>query len=122
MHTSSRRLYPVGMSSPRTTRPGDLNKPIYAVWELTMRCDHACAHCGSRAGKARPNELSTDEVFDVARALVDLGCREVTLIGGEAYLRPDILEIIAFLSAGGLRVTMHGGDRGVHRRTGGGSR
>ena len=78
-----------------------------------MRCDHACAHCGSRAGKARPNELSTDEVFEVASALIRLGCREVTLIGGEAYLRPDILEIVSFLREGGLRVTMQTGGRGL---------
>ena len=29
------------------------------VWELTLRCDHACHHCGSRAAKARDAELST---------------------------------------------------------------
>jgi len=23
-------------------------RPIYAVWETTLRCDLACAHCGSR--------------------------------------------------------------------------
>jgi radical SAM protein with 4Fe4S-binding SPASM domain len=101
------------MASPRTATAADIDTPIYAVWELTMRCDHACAHCGSRAGRARPDELSTDEVFDVARALVALGCREVTLIGGEAYLRPDILEIISFLHTGGLRVTMQTGGRGL---------
>jgi len=26
-------------------------RPIYAVWELTLKCDLACRHCGSRAGK-----------------------------------------------------------------------
>ena len=35
---------------------------LYVVWELTLRCDHACTHCGSRAGKDRPDELSTDPV------------------------------------------------------------
>jgi len=24
--------------------------PAYVVWELTLRCDQPCAHCGSRAG------------------------------------------------------------------------
>ena len=33
-------------------------RPIYVVWELTLACDHACAHCGSRAGKARERELN----------------------------------------------------------------
>ncbi len=34
-------------------------RPIYAVWEITLRCDLACRHCGSRAGRERPDELTT---------------------------------------------------------------
>lgn len=76
-----------------------------------MKCDQACDHCGSRAGAAREEELSTEEAFEVARALGRLGCREVTLIGGEAYLRPDIAEIVRFLADLDLRVTMQTGGR-----------
>lgn len=97
----------------RTRRPedGDVPKPLDAVWELTMRCDQACDHCGSRAGAARPKELSTEECFEVGRALARLGAREVTLIGGEAYLRPDIHEIVRFLAGLDLRVSMQTGGR-----------
>ena len=31
-------------------------RPIYAVWELTLKCNLACVHCGSRAGDAREQE------------------------------------------------------------------
>ncbi|MBA2322290.1 MAG: radical SAM protein [Deltaproteobacteria bacterium] len=86
-------------------------KPIYAVWELTLRCDQPCAHCGSRAGRARPDELSTDEARDVGTALARLGCREVTLIGGEAYLRRDLADIVRHLVSVGLRVTLQTGGR-----------
>ena len=89
--------------------------PIYAVWEITLRCDHACAHCGSRAVKARPDELDRDELLDVADQLVRLGFREVTLIGGEAYLRPECAEVIERLADGGVRVTMQTGGRGFTR-------
>lgn len=85
--------------------------PLYAVWEVTLRCDQPCAHCGSRAGAARTNELDTAEVLAVARSLIDLGCREVALIGGEAYLRPDIHDIVRTLADGGLRVAMQTGGR-----------
>ena len=37
----------------------------YVVWELTLRCDLACKHCGSRAGKAREDEMSTEEALGV---------------------------------------------------------
>ena len=73
-------------------------KPIYAVWEITLRCDHACSHCGSRAELARPDELSTKELIDVADQLIRIGTREVTLIGGEAYLRSDVYDVVPILS------------------------
>jgi radical SAM protein with 4Fe4S-binding SPASM domain len=63
--------------------------PIYCVWEITLACDLGCKHCGSRAGKARSDELSTEECLDVVHQLHEVGIREVTLIGGEAYLRED---------------------------------
>ena len=98
---------------PRLLRPDDLGipKPIYAVWELTLRCDQTCGHCGSRAGRARPDELSTAEALDVGTALARLGCREVTLIGGEAYLRRDLAEIVRHLVSVGVRVTLQTGGR-----------
>jgi MoaA/NifB/PqqE/SkfB family radical SAM enzyme len=85
------------MVSARSLRPDDLvnPKPVYVVWEITLRCDHACSHCGSRAGpSAREDELSTEEMLEVADALVRMGSREVTLIGGEAYLRGDCCQLI----------------------------
>jgi radical SAM protein with 4Fe4S-binding SPASM domain len=102
-------------ASPRELRPGDEDHPapIYAVWELTMKCDQPCQHCGSRAGHARDAELSTAEVLQVAKALADLGCREIALIGGEAYLRPDLYEIVSFLAAQGLRVGVQTGGRAL---------
>jgi len=84
---------------------------VYVVWEITMKCDQPCQHCGSRSGKSRPSELATEELFDVARGLARLGSREVTLIGGEAYLREDCEELIRFIAELGMRVTMQTGGR-----------
>ena len=101
--------------SARTLRASDYSgpRPIYVVWEITLRCDHACSHCGSRAGAfTRESELETHELLKVADALVELGAREVTLIGGEAYLRSDVYELVEYMSNKGLRVTMQTGGRG----------
>jgi MoaA/NifB/PqqE/SkfB family radical SAM enzyme len=38
------------------------------------------------AGRARPDELSTDQALDLIRQMRDLGINDVTMIGGEAYL------------------------------------
>lgn len=83
------------------------------MWELTLRCDQACRHCGSRAGVERPNELTTDECLDLVRQLAELGVIEVTLIGGEAYLRRDFLDIVRAIHARGMHCTMTTGGRGL---------
>jgi len=78
-----------------------------------MKCDQPCQHCGSRAGHARTEELSTAEVLSVAASLARLGCREVALIGGEAYLREDIHVIVRALADHGIRVGMQTGGRAM---------
>jgi radical SAM protein with 4Fe4S-binding SPASM domain len=88
-------------------------QPIYAVWEITLQCDLACRHCGSRAGHARSDELSTAECLDLVRQMAELGVRETTLIGGEAYLRDDWLEIVRELKRFGMSPTMTTGGRGL---------
>ncbi|MEQ1567253.1 MAG: radical SAM protein [Myxococcota bacterium] len=97
----------------RAVTAADEGKPIYAVWEITLRCDHACAHCGSRAVKAREDELTTAEMFAIADKLAEMGTRECTLIGGEAYLREDCVDLVARLHGNGIRVTMQTGGRGL---------
>jgi len=86
-------------------------KPIYVVWEITMKCDQPCQHCGTRAGPKRERELDTEMLVEVARGLARLGAREVTLIGGEAYLHPDCALIIRTLADLGIRPTMQTGGR-----------
>ncbi len=87
--------------------------PTYAVWEITLACNLACRHCGSRAGHARPDELDTAECLDLVRQMAELGVSEVTLIGGEAYLREDWTEIVLAIARHGMTSTLTTGGRGV---------
>src|SRR5438874_2932661 len=89
----------------------------YVVWEITRKCNLACQHCGSRAGDAREKELTTAEAFDLIRQLADSGITEITLIGGEAYLRPDWLELVAAIDKAGMLATMVTGGYGISRAT-----
>lgn len=88
-------------------------RPLYTVWELTLRCDQHCTHCGSRAGQARAEELSTEEALQVVAQLRQLGCFECVLIGGEAYLYPGFFDVVKALSASGIRTSMTTGGRGI---------
>ena len=85
--------------------------PSIAVWEITLQCDLGCRHCGSRAGRARPDELSTAEALDIVAQMAEVGIRELTLIGGEAYLRADWPEIARAASDSGIAVSMVTGGR-----------
>ena len=89
----------------------------YAVWEITLKCNLACSHCGSRAGDARTKELSTEEALDLVRQMAEVGIKEVTLIGGEAFMRPDWLEIAAAINQAGMRCTMTTGGYGITLET-----
>ena len=87
----------------------------YAVWEITLKCNLACSHCGSRAGAARDNELTASEALDLVHQMADLGIDEVTLIGGEAYLRADWLDIAAEIVRLGMTCGVTTGGYGVSR-------
>ena len=87
--------------------------PAYVIWELTLRCNHACHHCGSRAGVARPDELDAEEAVRVVHELADLGAREVVLLGGEAYLHPGFLQVISALRDRGVARQLTTGGRDV---------
>ena len=88
-------------------------RPVYVVWELTLRCDHACHHCGSRAVKARTDELTTDQALGVVQQLAAMGAKEVVLIGGEAYLHEGFLTIIRALKSQGITPVMTTGGMGI---------
>jgi len=76
------------------------------VWEITLACCFSCRYCGSKGGKARENELSTEECLDVADQLAELGCRRVSMIGGEIFMRRDWKQIVKRLSGRRIRVNI----------------
>ncbi|MEH2414186.1 nif11-class peptide radical SAM maturase 3 [Nostoc sp.] len=93
------------------------HRKSYAVWEITLKCNLACSHCGSRAGHERTKELSTEEAFDLVKQMAEVGIKEVTLIGGEAFLRPDWLEIAKAINEAGMLCGMTTGGYGISLET-----
>lgn len=77
-----------------------------AVWEITLACCFSCKYCGSAGGKARAGELTTEECLDVVHQLSELGCRRVSLIGGEVFMRKDWKTIVKELTAYGIRTAV----------------
>lgn len=80
--------------------------PTTCTWELTLSCNLRCGHCGSRAGKPRKDELPRERLLGIARELSELGCRTLTLSGGEPTLSKDWEAVGAEASAHGVAVNM----------------
>lgn len=76
------------------------------VWEITLDCCFSCRYCGSYGGDRREGELTTDECLTVAEQMAGLGCRRVSLIGGEVFMRGDWAEIAGKLAECGIRVSI----------------
>jgi len=64
-------------------------EPNQVVWEVTLKCNLKCLHCGSSAGLERQNELSTKECIQVCKDLAEIGFKGIGLMGGELFLRKD---------------------------------
>jgi len=76
------------------------------VWELTLKCNAHCQHCGSSAGAARNNELTLDESLRICDQLIELKCERINLMGGELFLNPNWKKIASYLSKNGVLVSI----------------
>jgi MoaA/NifB/PqqE/SkfB family radical SAM enzyme len=63
-------------------------------------------HCGSSAGRSRDKELSTAEAHQVCRDLSELGCKGITLMGGEVFLRKDWQDISKDIKDRGMTLSI----------------
>jgi radical SAM protein with 4Fe4S-binding SPASM domain len=90
------------------SRPSVSFLPVTAVLEMTYRCNHACLFCScpwmGSGRTATPPELSTREWKEVLDLLSRHGVHNICFTGGEALLRPDLEELIAYASR--LKITM----------------
>lgn len=71
--------------------------PYNTTIELTYRCNFKCIHCYQTPIRQMDhNEMSSNEVKKILDILKDKGCRFITFIGGEVFLRKDFLEIYKY--------------------------
>jgi|WetSurMetagenome_2_1015567.scaffolds.fasta_scaffold53573_1 radical SAM protein with 4Fe4S-binding SPASM domain len=76
--------------------------PLIIGWELTLRCNLRCLHCGSSAGYPRESELTTGEALAICEQFPGLLVQEVDFTGGEPLLRPDLPVIASKLKDLGI--------------------
>ncbi len=78
--------------------------------ELTERCNNNCIHCYINLPAddltAKKKELTTDEIKNILKKAVSLGCLTVRFTGGEPLLREDFGELYIFARRQGFKVVI----------------
>jgi radical SAM protein with 4Fe4S-binding SPASM domain len=78
--------------------------PSGAHLQVADRCNHACLHCYQVQG--RKGEMSLDEVKAVIDDLAASGVMLLNISGGEATLRPDLLDILRHARSRGFALRL----------------
>ena len=83
--------------------------PLHGQWELTCRCNLRCVMCYTDCFN-RPehirNELTTHEILRIMDEVIEVGCLELCLTGGEPLTRHDFFTIYEHAISNGLLVTL----------------
>ena len=83
--------------------------PHVVAWNLTRRCNLACAHCYIAAGPSETatGELSTAECFRIVDEIIAVNPSPLLILsGGEPLLREDLQEIADHASSRGATVVV----------------
>lgn len=84
------------------------NHQLFSVTlELTYRCNERCVHCYVDDPIDSRQELSLAEYQSLFDELLELGCMDVLLTGGEVTMRKDFLEIAQCAVDKGLCVDIY---------------
>jgi hypothetical protein len=83
--------------------------PHVVAWNLTQRCNLACAHCYIAAGSwhSAATELTTAECMRIADEILSISPAPMFILsGGEPLLRTDLEDIAEHATAGGATVVV----------------
>jgi radical SAM protein with 4Fe4S-binding SPASM domain len=82
--------------------------PRLIFWETTAGCNLECIHCRriTVADQLLPQDLNTQEAFDLIDQIAAFSRPIFVLSGGEPLFRPDIFEIARYATDAGLIVAL----------------
>jgi radical SAM protein with 4Fe4S-binding SPASM domain len=82
--------------------------PRLVFWETTAGCNLECIHCRriTVADQLLPQDLTTEESFDLIDQIASFGRPIFVLSGGEPLFRPDIFDIARYAADAGLIVAL----------------
>ena len=100
---------PEGLETVSPSRECGPYTPHIVAWNLTKRCNLACAHCYISAGSwhVADDELSTDQCLRILDEILDVNPNPMLILtGGEPLLRDDLETLAERSSARGATVVV----------------
>lgn len=79
--------------------------PQVIIWLLTAKCNMSCLHCYSARFWNR-QELESAEAVNLVKSAAQAGVKHIGFSGGEVFLRPDAMDLIALASKLGMTVNV----------------
>ena len=84
-----------------------IQPPFIVSYSITTKCNLKCKHCYSESvDQAAPDELTTDEAFQLMDDLAKWGIHLLVIDGGEPLCREDYLDLVRYASSKGIRTTI----------------
>jgi MoaA/NifB/PqqE/SkfB family radical SAM enzyme len=84
------------------------NRLLSAEWALTYKCNLNCKHCylSAKERKSAKPELTLAQIKNILDQLQCLGCLNLSLTGGEVFVRKDSLDILEYLKVKGFHLSL----------------
>ncbi len=80
-----------------------LKAPITVFGAFTYRCNQKCSHCYQEAGSPLKDEMTTEEALTIIEDLARSGTSNLSISGGEVFLRGDAFDLVEYASSLKLR-------------------
>ncbi|HEX6133321.1 MAG TPA: radical SAM protein [Longimicrobiales bacterium] len=109
MHATAGSAGASSLAAAWSGAPGIDTRPHIVAWNLTRRCNLACAHCYISAGAWHDTagELTTAEVRRITDEILAVNPAPLFILsGGEPLLRNDLEEIATHATRGGATVVV----------------
>lgn len=92
------------LSSPAV--PQILSAPLKVHLCITKECPLKCRHCSQESRDPAPDELSLKDIQKLIDELASIGTFEISLGGGDPFMRKDLPEIVAYARNAGISVSI----------------
>jgi AdoMet-dependent heme synthase len=81
--------------------------PLYILpWRCTFSCNFNCVHCTSAEKPAFRNEIKTEDAKHIVDQAYEFGVSFFGITGGEALLREDLFDVIAYARKVGMNASI----------------